>query len=290
MSDIEQITSFKANDTVKNNSMNHKIKFSIVTVCFNSEEFIRTAIESVLSQDYVDIESIVIDGDSTDNTVSILKEYTDKIVHIVSEPDMGIYDAMNKGIALASGNVIGILNSDDFYPHSHVLSDVARCFEARPEIDIVLGNVDYVHMTDLNVVIRYYSSSRFIPWKLRFGLMPAHPGAFIKKTAYRNVGQYKLGYKIAADFDMFVRMFMHDKATYITLNEVVVRMRVGGVSTSGILSYIVSSKEMIRSLKENTIYTCWPFILVRLPIKISLSLSFRLSNYCQSLLGQYKKR
>jgi len=289
MGDNKQLSSSRAVDVAKNNIMNHKIKFSIITVCFNSEEFIRTAIESVLSQDYVNIEYIVIDGNSTDATVSIVKEYTDKIVHLVSEPDMGIYDAMNKGIALASGDVIGILNSDDFYPHTHVLSDVAHCFETKQEIDIVLGNVDYVHMMELNVAVRYYSSSRFVPWKLRFGLMPAHPGAFIKKSAYMNVGQYKLGYKIAADFDMFVRIFMHDKATYITLNEVVVRMRVGGVSTSGIDSYIVSSKEMIRSLKENTIYTCWLFILVRLPIKMSLSLSFRLSNYYLSLLGKYKK-
>ena len=251
-------------------------KISIITVCYNSSLYIRTAIESVIIQDYSDIEYIVIDGSSTDNTISIVSEYKDRIAHFVSEPDKGIYDAMNKGIALASGDVIGILNSDDFYPNNRVILDVVNCFRATPDVDIVLGNVDFVSAKDLSKPVRFYSSFRFSPWKLRFGFMPAHPAAFIKRTAYKKVGLYKLGYKIAADFDIFVRLLLHDKCRYISLNQILVRMRIGGVSTSGINSYYISSKEMMLSLKENNIFTCWLFILFRLPIKFFQSLKFKI--------------
>ncbi len=253
-----------------------KLRVSIITVCYNSSQYIRSAIESILIQDYSDIEYIVIDGGSTDNTVSIVQEYADLIAHIVSESDKGIYDAMNKGIALASGDVIGILNSDDFYPNNHILSDVAQRFILNSEMDMLLGNVDFVSAKDLSKPVRFYSSFRFSPWKLRFGFMPAHPAAFIKRSAYDKAGLYKLGYKIAADFDMFIRLLLHDKCKYITLNQVMVRMRIGGVSTSGLRSYYVTSKEMMRSFKENNLFTCWPFILFRLPIKFFKSLSFKI--------------
>ena len=134
------------------------MKVSIITVCYNSSQYIRSAIESILIQDYSDIEYIVIDGGSTDITVPIVQEYADRISHIVSEPDKGIYDAMNKGIELASGDVIGILNSDDFYPNQHVISDVIQCFEENASVDMVFGNVDFVYAKDLNKSVRFYSS------------------------------------------------------------------------------------------------------------------------------------
>lgn len=243
------------------------MKISIITVCFNSSLFIRTAIESLLSQTYTDIEYIVIDGGSTDGTVETVMEYAEKIAHIVSEPDRGIYDAMNKGLAMASGDIIGILNSDDFYPHADVLADVVKEFEQNPEVDMVLGNVEFVLPKDLKKSIRLYSSAHFSAWKLRFGFMPAHPGAFIKKTAYQQAGMYKLGYKIAADFDMFVRMLLARQLRYVTLDKVLVRMRVGGVSTLGLTSYVMSTKEIVRSLKENEIYSNVLMVLMRLPIK-----------------------
>lgn len=255
------------------------MRVSIITVCYNSTQYIRTAIESVIIQDYSDIEYIIIDGSSTDSTISIVSEYKDRIAHIVSEPDKGIYDAMNKGIALATGDVIGILNSDDFYPHNEVISDVVKVFERNPDIDMVLGNVDFVKPDNLNKIVRKYSSFNFSPWKLRFGFMPAHPAAFIKESAYEQVGMYKLGYKIGADFDMFVRMLVVQKLHYVKLNKVLVRMRTGGVSTSGMMSYVTATKEMMRSLKENNIFTCWSFILIRLSIKLVQSLNFKITSF-----------
>ncbi len=221
----------------------------------------------MLAQKYPDIEYIVIDGGSTDGTLSILETNSDRIDHIVSESDKGIYDAMNKGLALATGDVIGILNSDDFYPHANVINEVVSAFEMSPSVDMVLGNVNFVSPGQLDRLVRHYSSYHFKPWKMRFGFMPAHPGAFIRCSAYEKVGSYKLGYKIGADFEWFVRAFLVEKLKYVKLNKKLVRMREGGVSTSGLKSYWIISKEVIRALSENGIYSNLFFVLIRLPIK-----------------------
>ena len=243
------------------------MKISIITVCYNSQAFIASAINSVLSQDVGYIEYIIIDGASKDGTVSIVESFGGRVMHFVSEPDKGIYDAMNKGLALASGDVIGILNSDDFYPNPSVIADVVQAFADNPDVDMVLGNVDFVHPDDLTRPVRFYSSFNFKPWQMRFGFMPAHPAAFIKRTAYERVGPYKLGYKIGADFEWFVRAFLLHKLSYVKLNKTLVRMREGGVSTSGLKSYWVSSKEQLRALRENCVYSNLAFVVIRLPIK-----------------------
>jgi glycosyltransferase involved in cell wall biosynthesis len=243
------------------------MKVSIITVCYNSSQYIRSAIDSVLSQAYADIEYIIIDGGSDDGTLKIVKQFAGKIQHIVSEPDKGIYDAMNKGVALATGDIIGVLNSDDFYPHKNVISDVVDVFKRNADIDLLLGNVDFVAAENLIKPVRTYSSFKFSPWKMRFGFMPAHPAAFIKRSAYQEIGLYKLGYKIAADFDMFIRMLVQHKFKYAKLDKTLVRMRMGGVSTSGFKSYWVSSKEMVRSLEENGVYSNFLFVFMRLPVK-----------------------
>jgi len=253
------------------------MKISIVTVVYNNEETIKDAILSVANQSYENIEYIVIDGASTDGTLGAITKLQDKTTEFISEPDEGIYDAMNKGIKLATGDVIGILNSDDFYSNNQVISEVAEVFDASPELDMVMGNVDFVHADNLSNPVRFYSSAKFSPWKLKFGFMPAHPATFIKRSAYDKVGSYKLGYKIAADFDMFVRLLLIDQCKYKVLNQALVRMRLGGVSTSGIRSYYVASKEMVRSLKENGLIVCWPCILFRLPVKLFQLLKFRLT-------------
>lgn len=243
------------------------MKISIITVCYNSEAFIASAIDSVLFQTYPNIEYIVIDGASKDGTVSTVQSYGDKITHFVSEPDKGIYDAMNKGLALASGDVIGILNSDDFYPHDNVIVQVVAAFNVNPHVDMVLGNVDFVDSENLDQPVRFYSSFNFASWKMRFGFMPAHPGAFIRRSAYEKVGNYKLGYKIGADFEWFVRALVVHRLPYVKLNQTLVRMREGGVSTSGLKSYWVSSKEQLRALRENGVVSNMLFVLIRLPIK-----------------------
>jgi len=243
------------------------LKVSIITVCYNSQDFVVSAIDSVLTQSHTDIEYIIVDGNSKDNTVSIIQSYGNKVAKFISEPDKGIYDAMNKGLSLATGDVIGILNSDDFYPHKDVIAQVAQAFEKNSNVDMVLGNVDFVKADNLSSPVRFYSSFGFAPWKMRFGFMPAHPAAFIKRSAYDKVGSYTLGYKIGADFEWFVRALMVQRLSYVKLNQTLVRMREGGVSTSGLKSYWLSSKEQLQALRNNGVYSNWLFVLTRLPIK-----------------------
>lgn len=244
------------------------MKVSIVTVCYNSEEYIRSAIESVLTQDYQDIEYIVIDGDSKDNTLEIIKEYQGAISHIVSEPDNGIYDAMNKGVGLATGDVIGVLNSDDFYPDAKVISKVVDDFEADPCCECVLGNIDFVKQSDLNSPVRLYDTKNFKPWMMRFGLMPAHPASFVKRSAYECIGNYKLGYKIAADFDFLFRALYVSKLPYKKIDTLCVRMRLGGVSTEGVSSFKIITQELLRSIRENGIYSNYLFVTLRVFSKL----------------------
>lgn len=251
------------------------MKVSIITVCFNSQTTIRDTIESVLTQTYPDIEYIIVDGQSTDKTLDIIHEYQDRIAKIISEPDKGIYDAMNKGVASATGEVIGILNSDDFYRNDKSVAEVVAAFQNSPSVDMVLGGVDFAQEENLNHIVRYYKSTGFKPWKLRFGLMAPHPGAFIRRKAYDQVGAYKINYKISADFDFFVRSLLVHKLRFKIEDKIWVRMRIGGVSTSGLQSYKISTQEMYRSFKENKLYTNFLFLLVRLPLKILQLAKFR---------------
>lgn len=243
-------------------------KVSIITVCYNSDRFISSAINSVLSQLYDNIEYIIIDGDSKDDTVSLVQSYGHKIDKFISESDKGIYDAMNKGLSLATGDIIGILNSDDFYVNDDVISLVVEKFKQNPDVDMILGNVDFVKPYDLSSPVRLYSSLGFAPWKMRFGFMPAHPAAFMKQSAYEKVGFYASGYEVGADFEWFVRALIKQKLSYTKLNRVLVRMREGGASTSGLKSYWLNSKEQIRALRSNNIYTNVFLIVLRLPIKL----------------------
>lgn len=255
------------------------MKVSIITPCFNSFKTIRSTLDSLESQMYSNVEYIIIDGGSTDGTLEIINEYSSIFTHIVSEPDLGLYDAINKGVDLSSGDVIGILNSDDFYPNRNVINRVVSTFLQNADAKLVLGNVDFVDGSDLGVIVRHYSSFNFSPWKMRFGFMPAMPGTFIRRSVFNKIGKYKMGYKIAADFDFFVRSLIIYKLPYICINKTFVLMRIGGVSTSGMISYYVITKEILRSLKENKVYSNIFFVLIRLPIKfiqtIHLKIFFR---------------
>jgi len=244
------------------------LKISIITVCFNSEKTIRSAIESVLSQNYPNIEYIVVDGASTDSTMSIVSEYKGKIATVVSEPDLGIYDAMNKGIRLATGDVIGILNSDDFFENLSVISDVSESFMLNSSTGCVFGDVVFVDSIDTQKLTRFYSSRKFRSWKLRFGWMPPHTATFIKKSVFSEIGEYSLNYKIASDYELFVRMLMVRKISFSRLNKVLVRMRTGGISTSGLTSSYLLNLEIVRACKSNGIYTNMFFVLLKIPFKM----------------------
>lgn len=186
------------------------LKVSVITACFNSEKTIEDTILSVLHQTYKNIEYIIIDGASADNTLGIIQKYRDRIACVVSEKDKGIYDAMNKGIRRASGDIIALLNSDDFYKDEFVVEKVVREFENK-NCDSVYADLVFVKPDRLEKVVRYYESGEFNPKTLLYGVVPAHPTLFVKKAIHERYGLYKTDYKISADFEMIIRLFVVQK-------------------------------------------------------------------------------
>ena len=234
------------------------MKISIVTVCHNSEKYIRTAIESVLSQTYKDIEYIIVDGQSDDGTVEIIKtfelRFKEKQLKWMSEPDQGPYDAMNKGIRMATGEVVGMLNSDDFYNYPHCIETVAKVFEDLA-IDTAFADVRFVKPDNLDKTVRYYSSARFHPRRFRWGYMPAHPTFFVRRKYFEEIGFYKTDYQIAADFELLIRFLYVNQLKYKYIPLDMIKMRTGGISTHSWKSNFIINKEDIRACKENGIYT-----------------------------------
>ncbi|TRX50236.1 glycosyltransferase [Fulvivirga sp. M361] len=229
------------------------MKVSIITVCYNSEQVLQDAINSVSDQDYDNIEYIVIDGGSSDNTVSIIERNSDKIKVWISEPDEGIYDAMNKGITLATGDVVGILNSDDVYTHNAIISQVVQAFTS--DTDSVIGDIFFVSPGNLERVVRTYSSSHWSPVKFVWGFMPPHPSFFVRKKYYDKLGVYKIDYKIASDYELLIRFLAVNKLNYKYLPIEMVKMRTGGASTKNWKSNTVLNKEIIRACRENGLKT-----------------------------------
>lgn len=247
------------------------MKISIITTSYNSEKTLQDTLESILRQTYDNIELIVIDGLSTDSTVDIIKQYEVKFkgrMRWISEKDKGIYDAMNKGIQRAKGDIVGILNSDDFYSSDRILEEVAASFKTDHEIDAVYGDVHFIHQDQPEKCARYYSSAYFRPWLLRFGFMPAHPSFYVKREVYQRYGLYSLDYNIASDYDMMVRLFYKHKikARYIKLD--FVTMRIGGISTKNLHNRLQISKEDVIACKRNGMYTNFLFICVKYFAKI----------------------
>ena len=243
------------------------MKISIITVVYNNKETIKDAIDSVLSQTYKDIEYIIVDGESRDGTVEIIESYGDKISKFITEPDNGLYDAMNKGIALATGDVIGILNSDDFYMNEFVIEKVVKVFEEQ-EIDSLFADLVYVKPDNLERVVRHYDSRVFKPSKFAYGWMPAHPTFFVKREMYEKYGLFKTDYIIAADYELLVRFLYKHKVSYYYLQEVITKMRTGGVSTNGLKSNWILNQEIIRACDENGIKTNMCKVLSKYPQKI----------------------
>lgn len=237
--------------------MIEEMKVSIITVTYNSAQTLAMTIDSVLRQTYQDIEYIVKDGGSTDKTIDIIKKYEPMFhgrMKWMSAKDKGIYDGMNKGIEMATGNVVGILNSDDFFTDNHVIEKIADAFNEK-KVDAIYGDVHFVKGSNLKKSIRYYSSRLFCPFWLRFGFMPAHPSFYVRRDVFSKVGLYKTDYKIGADFEMMVRMFYRHRITYHYLPYDFVTMRTGGVSTRDINSRRILLKEDVRACRENGIRT-----------------------------------
>lgn len=227
---------------------------SIITVSYNSANTIRNTIDSVLSQKYSEIEYIVIDGSSSDGTVEIIKSYGDKISSFVSEPDSGMYEAMNKGIKIATGDIVGMLNSDDFFCNNNIVEHIVDAFE-NDQIDAVYGDVKFVDPNNIQKTVRYYSSDKFNPAKFKYGFMPAHPSFYVKKVIYEKLGYYKTDYKIAADYELLMRFLLCNKLKCKYVEEPFVTMRIGGLSNKSIISNYTLNKEILRACKENGIRT-----------------------------------
>ena len=245
------------------------MKISVVTVCFDSDATIEATIQSVMSQKYKNIEHIIIDGGSSDNTHSILDRYKCNFSAMIIESDQGIYDAMNKGIKLSSGEVICLLNSDDVFASDDVLSRVALEFTQHPQAEVLLTNITHAETNDLwgrplrNVSMRYFS-----PWHLRFGFNPPHPGLFLRSEVYKKCGLFELGYSISADYEYMVRLFIKCRINYMKTNIESVIMRDGGVSARGWSSTHIITKEMVRACLRNQIKTNYLIMSLRLPIKL----------------------
>lgn len=206
------------------------MKVSIITTCYNRVNTIRGAIESVLSQDYPDIEYIVVDGASQDGSVEIMKEYKGRIAKFISEPDRGMYEAVNKGIRLSTGDVIGLLHSDDFFYDNHVISHVVDQME-KTGADFLYGNGLFVNSNNTNKVVRNWIGGKYRLWKVRHGWLPLHPTCYICRETIEKRGLYNETYKIAADSDFLLRYLLDGNITVTYLNEYIVKMRMGGLST-----------------------------------------------------------
>ena len=222
--------------------MNKNYKISIITVSFNSVITIRDTIESIISQDYNNIEYIIIDAGSNDGTLDIIKEYEEHISYFSSEYDNGIYDGMNKGIAAATGDIVGILNSDDFYPNSFVISNVASTFK-KQSCDAVYGDLVYVKFFDIDKIIRYWQSGSYAIYKIKNGWMLPHPTFFVKKYLYDKYGCYNTDLKTAADYEMIIKLLYKYNIKVFYIPMILVNMRMGGASNSSILNRIRANKE-----------------------------------------------
>ena len=227
-------------------------RLSIITVTFNSEKTIERTLKSVAAQTYKNIEHIVIDGASTDGTLNIIEKYKDGLSYFRSESDRGVYDAMNKGIAVARGDVIAFLNSDDFYEDHHTLNRIAS--EMKDEqIDAVFGNVVFFEAGQPARIVRKFNSNRFRADMLAWGWMPAHPGLFVRKRVFDRVGVFRPEYRLAGDFEFMVRIFKDKEINYKALDAVLVRMQLGGLSTQGLRSAWIAQQELISACRQNGI-------------------------------------
>ena len=246
------------------------MKISIITATFNSGRTVRDTLESVLRQTFTNYEYIIKDGGSKDDTLEIVKEYAPQFgdrLKIVSAPDKGIYDAMNTGLQMATGEVIGILNSDDFYTSDYALQTIAEAF-GQSDIDATYGDIHFVNDDDLTKCVRYYSSSVFRRWMMRFGMMPAHPSFYCKRSVYEQFGAFDTSYRIAADFENLLRLIFVHRIKTLYVPKDFVTMRTGGASTAGFASRRRIMQEHLRAMKKNGVYSNFFLLSLRYFYKI----------------------
>ena len=238
------------------------MKVSIITISYNSAETIEDTIKSVVGQDYPNIEYIIIDGASKDETLSIIGKYKDKIAKVVSEKDKGIYDAMNKGVENATGDIIGILNSDDYYYDESVISEVVQLFE-NEKTDGLYADLVYVDRADSDKVIRYWKSGEYQPGKFLKGWMPPHPTFFVKKEVYEKFGLYSTDLRSAADYEFMLRVIHKHNISLSYMPRILTKMRVGGMSNVSLKNRWKANMEDRRAWKINGLKPKWYTLTVK---------------------------
>ncbi len=241
------------------------MKVSIITVCYNSARTLQETIESVLAQTYADVEYIIIDGGSTDNTPAIIERYRSRIDRVISEPDQGLYDAMNKGIALATGQMVGILNSDDLLAHAHVIADMVKAMDRHT--DAVCSDV-HIFKDNKENVVRKYRCTRWKPWMFQIGHQPPHPGFFVRKTCYERFGVFDLQFKRAADFELLLRFIGVHKINTKFVSYTSVLMRSGGSSQQGIKAISAANREDHLALRKHGYFSTVPLIWCKYFLKV----------------------
>jgi glycosyltransferase involved in cell wall biosynthesis len=242
------------------------MKVSVVTACYNSARTIADTIRSVAAQSHPDVEHIVVDGGSTDGTLEIVGSHRASIASLIRGPDEGIYDALNKGLAHSSGDVIGFLHADDIYAASDVITWIVQEFRSHVP-DAVYGNVAFVQSDNIQRIVRVYRSGRFHPARIAWGWMPAHPAIFLSRAVFEKFGSFRTDYAIAGDFEFVARTFSTAGFKYRYLPKVLVKMRMGGISTKGWRSTVTLNKEVLRACRENGIRSNYLKILSKYPAK-----------------------
>lgn len=254
------------------------MKISIITATYNSGKTVGDTLKSVLVQTYHDYELLVVDGASKDNTLEVVKKMEPLFegrMRYISEPDKGIYDAMNKGIRMATGDVIGILNSDDFYTSDDALACIAWTLE-NEKVDAVYGDIHYVDDEDLKKCVRYYSSKPFRRWMMRLGFMPAHPSFYCRKEVYEKYGAFDAeNYRVAADFENLLRLIFVNKIKTHYISKDFVTMRTGGASSSGLESHKRIMRDHLKALKKNGVYSNFFLLGLRYIYKVGEILKSR---------------
>lgn len=248
------------------------MKLSIITVVYNNKRTINDAILSVFEQTYENIEHIIIDGGSTDGTLEILERERAKFAFLISEPDKGIYDAMNKGVGLATGDVIGILNSDDLYADNKVLQDVMTSFQEDQALFILYGDLVYVKSNEVDKIVRNWVSKSYTKNFFESGEVPPHPTLFVKSLVYKEVGNFDLKYKLAADYEFMLRAFKLHTFKTKYLNRLIVRMRLGGATNKNFKNILDGNKEILNAWKKNGLKP--PFLIMPLRVIKRLSQFF----------------
>ena len=261
------------------------MKITVITVCYNSMATLQTAMESVFAQRGVEVEYIVVDGGSTDGTLDVIRSFEQThnsqlitpnfTFRWISESDKGMYDAINKGIKMATGDVVGILNADDMLESPDTLAHVVKMFEPRKTqdtrneevVDCVYADVKFVK-DDLETTVRYYGARHWRPWMHNWGYMPPHPSVYIRREVFERLGGYKLGYQISADFELMVRFLCRNRIRAVYLPESVVKMRMGGKSTKNWKANVLLNVENVRANRENGYFSCFAMMLPKYLFKI----------------------